>query len=151
MRKILLLCVGLALLCSPAFARAGDLGLGVILGEPTGLTLKQWNGTRRAWDAALAWSFDGEDALHLHCDYLLHRFDKILIDDKALPVYFGLGGRVKLREDDDVQAGLRFPLGLSCFFSRDELEFFLELAPTLDLIPGSDFNVSGGLGLRFYF
>ena len=54
-----------------AWAQEG-LGLGIILGEPTGISFKSWLSTTTAFDMAAAWSFVDEDALHLHGDYLVH-------------------------------------------------------------------------------
>ena len=51
----------------------GNTGIGVMLGEPTGISLKIWNNERTAIDAGLAWSFSGRNAVHLHADYLLHK------------------------------------------------------------------------------
>ena len=47
-----------------------DFGLGVILGEPTGLSFKAWTGGSTAIAGAAAWSFGNTDAFQLHVDYL---------------------------------------------------------------------------------
>ncbi len=56
------------------FAQNSGLGVGMILGEPTGLSAKMWTGKMTAFDAAAAWSFGDEGALHLHADMLFHNF-----------------------------------------------------------------------------
>ena len=89
-------------LCGIASAAPKDgIGIGVIVGEPTGLSLKKWIGDDRALDAGIAWSFSENDSLHLHADYLFHRFDLLSCSGARgrLPVYFGIGGRLKLKED----------------------------------------------------
>jgi len=42
-----------------------DFGLGIILGEPTGITFKYWASDKAAFDGALAWSFSKEDKFHI--------------------------------------------------------------------------------------
>src|SRR6056297_1658834 len=52
-----------------------NLGLGLMLGEPTGVSVKSWLGTKSAFDIGAAWSLSGRnEALHLHADYLYHRW-----------------------------------------------------------------------------
>jgi hypothetical protein len=45
------------------------IGLGVILGEPTGVSFKAWIDNRTAIDAAAAWSFSENDSFQFHTDY----------------------------------------------------------------------------------
>ena len=58
MRKSLVLLISLAaVLPGLLSAQEKDFGVGAILGEPTGVSLKKWLGARTAIDGALAWSF----------------------------------------------------------------------------------------------
>jgi hypothetical protein len=134
-----------------ALPAAASTGVGVILGEPTGLSLKHWTGRDKAFDLAAAWSFEGEDALHLHGDILWHRYDWIEVDGEGLPTYLGIGFRAKLIEDHDDRLGVRFPLGLDYPFDENRFDFFFELVPILDLAPDTDFSLNAGLGLRIWF
>ena len=43
----------------------------------------------------------------------------------------------------------RIPLGLE--FIYDPVSFYAELDPLITLIPGTDFDIGGGIGFRFYF
>ncbi|MBI5743063.1 MAG: hypothetical protein HY952_00790, partial [Elusimicrobia bacterium] len=63
--KRLLLCS--CLLCAAAASCGAAEGreLGVIVGEPTGVSYKQSLSGNKAWDAAAAWGFSGPDRLHL--------------------------------------------------------------------------------------
>ena len=84
-------------------ARSEDgLGVGVIVGEPTGVSIKKWIGETRAIDAAAAWSFSENESFQLHADYLFHNFSLLQPKDfnGRLPVYFGVGCRIKLDEDE---------------------------------------------------
>ncbi len=144
------LMLALVILAAALPAAAGDTGLGIIIGEPTGLSLKHWTGRSKAIDLAAAWSFEGEDALHLHGDLLIHRYDWIEVDGEGLPTYLGVGVRMKL-VDDDALIGARFPIGLAYAFDRNRFDFFFELVPIMDLAPDTDFSLNAGLGLRFWF
>jgi hypothetical protein len=53
-------------------AHAQSSEIGIIIGEPTGLSAKFWTGGRTAADFGVAWSFSGSGSIHLHSDYLLH-------------------------------------------------------------------------------
>jgi hypothetical protein len=137
------LCVG---------AAASSVGLGVMAGEPTGLTVKVWNGSRHALDGAAGWSIGEGGRLYLHGDYLWHRYE--LDPDEfegTVPYYFGVGCRVLLHEDDESRFGVRFPIGLDYLFDNGRFDVFIEVAPVLDLVPETDFDLSGGVGARYYF
>jgi hypothetical protein len=51
-----------------------------------------------AVDGALGWSFHRETDVHIHSDVLWHRFDVFDVPEGQLPLYFGVGGRVKFRD-----------------------------------------------------
>lgn len=148
-RAVVLVLAGLA---SYAAADYGT-GLGVIVGEPTGVSAKLWLGDMMAVDAAAAWSVSRYAALHVHADVLYHNFELLKVTSGSLPAYVGVGGRFKVArgEDDKARIGLRVPLGLEYLFDGLPLGAFLEVAPVLDLVPGTQFDVNGGLGARWYF
>ena len=132
------------------FAQAKGFGLGIILGEPTGVSIKKWTGEHGAFDGAVAWSFTGSGYLHLHADYLRHSFKLIDVNQGQLPVYYGLG--VKLVMANDPILGARIPLGINYIFGDAPLDLFAEIVPGLNLINNSDnmFFIEGGLGIRFW-
>jgi hypothetical protein len=124
-------------------------GLGIIIGEPTGLSGKLWTGNHTAIDGALAWSFGKKDALHIHGDMLFHDYKLIKVSEGKLPVYYGIGCRIKL--EDETKIGIRIPVGLSYQFQNAPLDIFLEIVPILELIPATDFNMNGAIGVRYFF
>ena len=130
-------------------AQDQGLGIGFMIGEPTGISFKKWTGSTTAIDGAVAWSFSGQNSLHLHADYLVHRFDLIKVEKGRLPVYFGLGARLKL--EDRTTFGVRIPVGVSYIFEEASLDIFFELVPIFDLAPDTDFKIAGGIGIRYYF
>lgn len=124
---------------------------GAIFGEPTGVSLKYWLNDTMALDGAAGWSFHDEDDLHLHSDILWHKFDVFKVSKGQLPLYFGVGGRVKFRDNDDDKVGIRFPIGISYLFEDAPVSLFLEVAPVLDLTPDTDADFTAGIGVRFRF
>ncbi len=130
-------------------AQDQDFGLGFMLGEPTGISFKKWTGSKTAIDGAVAWSFSGQNSLHLHADYLVHRFDLIKVEKGRLPLYFGLGARLKL--EDRTKFGVRIPVGVCYIFEEASLDVFFELVPMFDLVPDTGFEIAGSIGIRYYF
>ncbi len=158
MKKLLIAIsvLGFSMAAMPAYAERG-VGVGVIIGEPTGLSAKVWTSPSTAVALAAAWSFSGRDAVHFHADYLLHNFK--LLGPPELPVYYGLGSRLKLRggkrsdddDDGDILLGVRVPVGIAYHFPGAPIDIFVEIAPILDLVPDTDFSLNAALGARFYF
>lgn len=137
------------LFLSAANAQSKGIGLGLIVGEPTGISFKYWTGSTTAVDAALAWSFIDEGAFHIHGDYIFHNFTLITIPEGKLPFYYGIGARIKTA--NDTKLGVRVPLGLAYLFNSAPIDIFLEIVPILDLTPKTDFAINAALGARYYF
>jgi len=137
------------LICGTAQAQDSGFGLGIIIGEPTGISAKQWTGSRTAIDGAVAWSFKKERAVHLHGDLLYHSFSAARINRGKLSWYYGIGGRIKFEVDSKV--GVRVPLGMDYLLGTAPLDFFLELVPILDLAPSTDFSLNAAIGIRYFF
>jgi hypothetical protein len=147
--RVMFFLVGVLLLCVISVEGSNGWGIGVILGEPTGISLKFWNGRTIAIDAALAWSFKQEDRFHLHMDWLFHNFNLLKVEEGKLPIYLGIGGRVKFT--DETRVGVRFPVGV-CFIPQDiPIDVFLEIVPILDLAPETRFDINASIGIRYFF
>jgi len=139
------------LLISGSLCFAYELGL--ILGEPTGISYRNWTGTSNAIDLAAGWSFNtrsGDDNIDLHGAYLFNKKSDINIEGYRLPFYFGPGGRIKLG-GDEVVLGFKVPLGLYYKFKSAPFSMFLEIDPGLNITPSTDFDISGGIGFRYIF
>jgi len=134
-----------------AAAGPGTFGLGIIVGEPTGIDGKLFLSGNNAFEGAIAWSLQGDNDLHLQGDYLYHRYSVFSPEKGRLPFFFGFGGRIKLRENRDDLFGIRFPVGLAYEFADAPFDVFLELVPLLELNPETDFDLEGAIGGRFYF
>lgn len=125
-----------------------SFGLGIILGEPTGLSAKLWTGSANAFDFGAAWSFKGSGNLLLQADYVWHS-SLTKASSGGLALYYGIGGRVVFSNDPDV--GVRIPVGLDYIFSSAPIDIFVEVVPIMDFVPDTDFQVNGGIGIRFWF
>lgn len=149
MKKIILISATFILLTNFTYSQSRGFGLGIVLGEPTGLSAKLWTTSSNAFDFAAAWSFKGDGHLLLQADYVWHSFDLIRVSSGRLPLYYGIGGRVILA--DDPLLGIRIPLGLNYQFDSAPIDIFAEIVPILDLVPSTDFDLGGGIGVRFWF
>jgi len=130
-------------------AQERKYGLGVILGEPTGISGKLWKSENIAVDGAIAWSFEEENSIHFQGDYLFYNFSYFKVKEGKLPVYYGIGGRIKVKERS--RMGVRFPFGLNYIFEKQPLEVFYEIAPILDLVPSTKFGLNSAVGVRYFF
>ena len=71
-RLIALMCfVLIAIAALPAVG--GDVGVGIIAGEPSGFSLKIWLGDTSAVDAAAGWALGENEWIYVHANYLFHR------------------------------------------------------------------------------
>jgi len=85
----------------------------------------------------------------MQADSVWHCFDVFPVSSGELPLYFGIGGRAVLRNDPIL--GVRVPVGLAYMFESAPLDIIAEVAPILNLIPSTDFDLGSGLGVRFRF
>lgn len=149
-RVVLALVLASFALCRPALAQDQGLGLGVVLGEPTGISGKYWTGSTTAFAGAAAWSFGSKSAFHVHLDHLFHHYGLIKVEKGRLPLYYGIGGRVKA-ESDNSRVGVRVPVGLDYLVEGSPLEIFVEVAPIVELTPATGISINGGVGIRYFF
>lgn len=144
--KVFILTVFLAI-SGALFSQSSGNGIGVIVGNPTGVVFKSWLNSSDAIDVAAAWSLQGDGYLTIHADYLMH--DTGIFKRRNLPVFYGLGAAVGL--GNDASLGIRVVLGIDYYFSGSPFDLFVEVAPTLLLTPASDFDFQGAIGFRYFF
>ncbi len=152
MRRTLILAAATIVIClvvSTASAQQRKFGLGVVLGEPTGVSAKLWLGPTSAIDGVVAWSFANNPSVTVLADYLFHFFDVFSVKEGRLPLYVGIGGAISIAPEPDF--GVRFPFGVTYLFDSAPLDVFLEAAPIFLFFPATTFDFSGGIGIRFYF
>ncbi len=147
MKKAILFC--LIAFASVGHAQDSGFGIGLILGEPTGLSGKAWVSRQNAIDMGLAYSFRGKGYFHVHGDYLWH-FPDIIQSTEKIPLYVGVGGRFAAGRESGI-FGVRIPFGIAWWLRSAPIEIFLEVAPIVDLAPATELSANGGIGARFYF
>jgi hypothetical protein len=145
---------------APAFAQVAGipgvrgLGLGVILGEPTGFNVKLLISPQAAFDIGLAWSFTDATrpgfSFVVYADYLYHFFGLVRVPVGQLGFYCGVGGLLNVHTDA-LALCLRIPLGLAYVFENVPLDVFIELVPGMQIIPETRFAGFGGIGIRYWF
>jgi hypothetical protein len=143
--------VGLCLASTAQAKPRGPFGIGIIIGEPTGVDVKVFLNETNAIEGALAWSLSEDNEVHIQAEYLYHFYDWIKVKKGLLPVFFGIGGRIVFREHSKDIIGLRIPGGLSYEFAEGLFDVFIEIVPILDLTPDTDFDLEGAFGLRIWF
>ena len=126
----------------------GVFGLGFIIGDPTGISMKFWTKETDAVEVAVGWK---KKETEIHADYLWHNFDLLPVKNGRLPVFYGLGIETKLKEGEDNEIGIRTIAGLEYLFDMVPFDFFLEVAPVLQLTPESKIKGEAALGFRFFF
>lgn len=134
---------------STTFSMDKGFGLGLMFGEPSGLSAKYWVSDTEAFDAGLGYAFFGDNShFSLHVDYLNHRFD-IIESRETLPIYYGFG--VRLRTGDKDNFGVRGVAGIAYHLREVPIDIFFEIAPVFQLFPETKLKVDASLGGRYYF
>ena len=133
-----------------------NLGIGIMLGEPTGLSFKVWNRETVAFDGGAAWSFVGGKYFQVHSDLLLHNFNLFKVETGRMAFFYGIGARIKFGSTEGVEetgtvVSLRVPIGISYEFETTPVELNLEVVPMLDLVPSTEVGMGGAIGFRYYF
>ena len=131
-----------------------NFGLGLVAGEPSGLSWKYWQGSTNAFDGTLAWSFLDAGYFRANAGYLWHNYKAIKVEQGKMPLYYGVGATLwggHFHDHDGANIGVRGVIGMEYIFKGAPFDLFLELAPTLDLVPASGLWLQGGLGGRYYF
>jgi hypothetical protein len=123
-----------------------NVGVGLILFEPSGLSVKAWLRGSTAIAGGLGWSAGESHYLHLHVDFI---FTSIrLASDRNLDLDFTLGAGGKLIFRDYDNAWFRFPLGIDFLLKQSPLNFFFEVVPSFNF---SKLKLFGAIGFRYVF
>ena len=125
---------------------SGALGIGGQVGSPSGVTFKLYDEAGPSYDFLAAWDLDEFFFFNAHAQFN----QRIQAQNvSGLEWFFGPGAFIGVRDDDAV-IGISGRIGLN-WMANDHVEFFGHLTPRLDLIPSTDGDFRGGLGLRYYF
>lgn len=159
--KILLILAafGMGSVSDVSASQGGGNGIGIILGQPSGLVAKFFTNKTQAIDLGLAYSMGGY--FQAYVDELFHFFGAFSGSNKSmnpLTPYLGIGAVFSSYAPssgyiyyNSPGLGVRVPLGLEWRFGRPDIGVFAEIAPGLTVIPATYGFVMGGVGIRFYF
>lgn len=143
-----------------AQSRSDNFGFGIILGDPTGLTLKLWTTPRNAFVFDIGKSYFGSPRIGV--DYLWH-FDAF--HSNVANLYAGPGGVIGIGEGNgfwytdnngflhrgnEAGFGIRGVFGVNIVPERTPLEIFFEVGALVALAPNSGSAIDAALGIRFY-
>ena len=135
------------------------IGVGLVAGDPSGLSLAYRPPDSDAYlQAAAGWSLSDEKvSINLDYMYTIITFDSP--DDPSLtfPVYVGAGARVRVGRDELISdfnrassIGARIPVGVAFTPQNVAMDIYLELVPTLVILPETTITVGAGIGIRVY-
>ena len=130
----------------------GPMGIGIFLGQPTGLTF-EIDLSATSWvDFKAAWSLGGKNgsALLLQGNYEYAFPALFAIENETFTPFFGAGAVVGV-STGAVSIGARVPGGVSYRFRNIPLELFIEAGLDIYLFPAFALDGSGGLGARYRF
>ena len=171
----LVIAAALCLFPAPASAQSsGDDGfsMGLILGDPSGLTVRGGIGGPSAIQAHFGFSPLPGDALALMVDWTYDAWDFLAGNHTAgLKFFFGVGGKGEWftgkyfiykhdkhfvsYDDSHFGLGLRGLVGLRVPFRKAPFDLFLELAPVgvTFVVPdgGAYYDFDAALGFRYRF
>ena len=152
-RTFLVIAAILMFLAPSIFAQDKGLGVGVIVGQPTGFSVKSWLNEKNALDFGLGFSFAKNDNnVHIHADYLWHSFSAINSPTQKFVLYYGPGLKIRTGKSNvDAELGIRGVIGIAWMAHTVPIDVFLEVAPVLEFVPGTGFNMDAGFGARYYF
>jgi hypothetical protein len=140
---------------------ASGTGIGFVLGNPTGLSLKLPQGRSNAWQFTFGWDLDGPNGppwndppnddprFYVGGDYLWYNYNLIRVNQGRLPLYYGPGAFVSI--SNNTHAGIRGVVGLEYQFARAPFDIFIEVGPGITILPDTHGIVFAGLGGRFFF
>jgi hypothetical protein len=136
----------------------GTFGVGIIIGEPTGICGKLYLKDDQAIQAAVGGAFVG-GGVQVHADYVFHPAILQSRDSFVLAAYIGPGVRLiqysNGREDSFIALGVRAVGGLLFDFRNVPLDTFIEIAGVAEFGfadgEGAGLALNAGAGVRYYF
>lgn len=143
-------------------AQERSFGLGLVIGEPAGISAKLWTSNYTAIDFGIGWSvggdrfgrydnyYNGNSRVHVHMDYVWHSFSTIHSSERY-PLYYGLGARINDGDGSDASAAIRGVIGVAWLPRETSIDIFIELVPMYQITTSNGFGLDAGVGIRYFF
>ncbi len=149
MKKVFLITIFI-LFGTVLVAQESGYGVGLIVGEPTGISGKYWLDETKAIDAgfAVGWFGVGTE-FSLHTDYLYH-INNLTKGKYKLPFYYGFGVRMRFASNSPVKFGIRGVAGVMMYLKKMPIDVFFEVAPSFRLLPTTGLDLDIAIGGRYY-
>lgn len=153
MKKLLLIFL---FFCLSSNLTSQDLGLGLILNEPSGITGKYYFSKDNHVVLNLG-DFGGP----LRIDFL-YFWNLDVFKDKQFGLYLGVGGLLifpnkrahrgynEKFNNNDLSIGIKGTVGVNYFLKKRDFEFFIEVSPIVLFTESSFGALRPGLGVRYY-
>jgi hypothetical protein len=112
-------------------------GIGIMLGEPTGVVAKYYLSNTVSLDGALAWSFIQGGFLYTQLDLQYALFNLLDNTDMRFPFYAGAGARLRFAGQANTSStlGVLIPLGVNFIFRQLPIDAFMKTPPVSILFP----------------
>jgi hypothetical protein len=131
----------------------GSIGLGVSVGSPNGLAGKLRLGEGQGLQFSIGGRAGLLGELAISSDFVQELPPVNNPEDGySLPLYFGGGVSVGANTNSgEVRLGPRAVGGVAIYADGVPLDIFIELSPTLIVLPYLSWTVDGQIGARYYF
>ncbi len=126
-----------------------SMEIGLMFGEPTGVSYKYFITDANAIDAAAAASFIPDAVFQLNADFLRHYYHFANVGEGRLPLVYGAGLAVQFRRD--TRLGIRIPVGLTYIMQNLPIALFIDVAPRFDIVPDTEVSINAAVGIRYRF
>ncbi len=163
LKSLLVSCVFLSASMAHAISKNAKTGVGIILGAPTAITGRYLLSDKNAVAGGIGFYWH---ASIFYADYQF-LFPGVIKSESSevntIVPYIGIGASLSYFNRDYIDRrynrwensftvlGARVPFGLSWMIPKNPVEIFVELVPTIDVIPGLYLEGEGGIGVRVYF
>lgn len=134
------------------------MGIGGVVGAPTGFSLNLFTTNDQSIHTVVGWSLlddDTEEEMVLFSHYTWRRQAS---EDKGAGWFYGLGGRLEWLDENDVTNnpdGDEFQLGpsatLGFLYGFDPLELFIKGNGTLNVVEETEFEADAMVGAHLNF
>lgn len=153
MKKIFVLFV---LLLLSNIGQAATVGVGAVLGSPTGFSLNLFTQANQSVHTVAAWDLDDdEEEFLLFSHYTWRRND---FSQKAMAWFYGVGARLELMDEKDNKNnpdGDEFAIGpsgtIGLLYNFNPVEVFIKGNGTVNIVEETDFEADLMVGVHYNF